>query len=131
MPTTGLSVERALELVADDRTDVLLKSLSSKTRREILVLLAAGVESEAAACCGANEVCALTFARVLGVSSATISHHMKVLTDAGLVSAEKRGLWAYYRLKGDPLSELGQILNTLAACAALQAGCETEAGGPE
>jgi ArsR family transcriptional regulator len=45
-----------------------------------------------------RELCACEIQASLGVSHATVSHHMGVLLDAGLVTAERRGKWAYYRL---------------------------------
>jgi ArsR family transcriptional regulator len=49
-------------------------------------------------------VCDLTAA--FGLSQPTISHHLRVLRDAGLVTAEKRGTWAYYRLVPDAVEPL-------------------------
>jgi len=44
------------------------------------------------------ELCACEIQAALGVTHATVSHHMAVLTDAGWVRAERRGKWMYYRL---------------------------------
>ena len=46
----------------------------------------------------------------LGLSQPTVSHHLKVLNDAGFVSREKRGTWAYYRLVPEALSILRAAL---------------------
>ncbi len=45
-----------------------------------------------------RELCACEIQASLGVSHATVSHHMGVLVGAGLVASERRGKWAYYRL---------------------------------
>ncbi len=57
-------------------------------------------------------VCEIQTAFDLG--QPTISHHLKVLREVGLVTVERRGLWAYYSLRRDALSDLAQDLLTLA-----------------
>lgn len=81
-----------------DRTDLIFKALASKPRRDILMLLASGSGADAARCCTADEVCACVFAEKLGLGAPTVSHHMKALIEAGLITSSKRGLWVYYRL---------------------------------
>jgi ArsR family transcriptional regulator, arsenate/arsenite/antimonite-responsive transcriptional repressor len=72
-----------------------LKVLADPTRLAILDFLRAPVES----CCSRDDgVCACDLETFLGVSQPTVSHHMKQLVDAGLVTAEKRGRWVYYAL---------------------------------
>ena len=80
-----------------DRTDLIFKALASGVRREIITILATSSGPDTERCCG-DEVCACTFTERLGLGAPTVSHHMKTLLDAGLVTAEKRGLWVYYRL---------------------------------
>jgi biotin operon repressor len=46
-----------------------------------------------------GELCACEIQAALGLSHATVSHHMAVLTSAGLVTARRRGKWMYYRLR--------------------------------
>jgi ArsR family transcriptional regulator len=55
---------------------------------------------------GADEVCVCDLTAAFGLSQPTISHHLRVLRDAGLVTAEKRGTWAYYRLVPDAVEPL-------------------------
>src|SRR3954470_22391812 len=50
------------------------------------------------AAAGGEEVCACDLTDVSGRSQPTVSHHMKILFDAGLIEREKRGLWVWYRL---------------------------------
>jgi ArsR family transcriptional regulator len=45
------------------------------------------------------------------LSQPTVSHHLKVLRDAGIVESERQGLWAYYYVRNDALDELSQWLS--------------------
>ncbi len=54
----------------------------------------------------AGEVCACDLAEPVGKSQPTVSHHMKLLHDAGLVRREKRGTWVWYSVNTDGLAEL-------------------------
>ena len=58
----------------------------------------------------AGEVCACDFVEPLGRSQPTISHHLKVLADAGLVTGDKRGRWVWYRLESSRLHALSGVL---------------------
>jgi ArsR family transcriptional regulator, arsenate/arsenite/antimonite-responsive transcriptional repressor len=75
------------------------KVLADPHRLQLLTMIASTEE----AC-----VCDLTDA--VGLTQPTVSHHLKVLNDAGFVSREKRGTWAYYRLVPDALSILRAAL---------------------
>lgn len=75
------------------------RALSDPTRVAIVNRLAATDE-----CC----VCDLNAA--FDLSQPTISHHLKVLRDAGLVESSRRGTWAYYRLVPDAVGELRHTL---------------------
>jgi ArsR family transcriptional regulator, arsenate/arsenite/antimonite-responsive transcriptional repressor len=59
---------------------------------------------------GGAEVCACDLTDVSGRSQPTVSHHMKILVDAGLVDREKRGLWVWYRLVPSRLDALRAVL---------------------
>jgi ArsR family transcriptional regulator, arsenate/arsenite/antimonite-responsive transcriptional repressor len=107
---------RVQNLTADERTDLVFKALSSKPRREILTLLATGAGEGDARCCSPDEVCACVFVERLGLGAPTVSHHMKALIDAGLVSGEKRGSWVYYRLQVDAVQRLSSELVALVGC---------------
>ena|SRR5215210_2261132 len=74
------------------------KALSDPTRLAIVNQLAASGE-----CC----VCNL---EPLGLSQPTISHHLKILRDAGLVESSRRGTWAYYRLVPETVGALAFAL---------------------
>ena len=56
------------------------------------------------------EACVCNLIEPLGLAQPTVSHHLKVLNDAGFVSREKRGTWAYYRLVPEALSILRAAL---------------------
>ena len=73
------------------------KALGDPTRVRLLSLIAAYDEREAC-------ICDLT--EPVGLSQPTVSHHMKQLADAGLVTREQRGKWAYYRIVDDALASL-------------------------
>jgi ArsR family transcriptional regulator len=51
-------------------------------------------------------VCVCDFTDSLALSQPTISHHLKVLRDAGLVESSRRGTWAYYRLVPEAIAQL-------------------------
>ena len=71
-----------------------LRVLAEPARLRLLSLIASRPETEAC-------VCELT--EPLGLSQPTVSHHLKVLHEAGILTREKRGRWAFYRLDPEPL----------------------------
>jgi len=79
----------------------MFKALGDPTRVRLLSLIAAQSGEEAC-------VCDLT--EPVGLSQPTVSHHMKQLVDAGLVTREQRGRWAYYRLVEGTLARLSEAL---------------------
>ena len=87
------------------------KALGDPTRLKILDLLKARGRS----CCdlvGRDEVglCACDVEREVGLSQASISHHMAILRRAGLVRAEKRGRWVYYARDEEGIAGLARAL---------------------
>ena len=58
----------------------------------------------------AGEVCACDLVEPSGRSQPTVSHHMKILVDAGLIEREKRGLWVWYRAVPARLDALRAVL---------------------
>ena len=88
--------------------DKTFKALSDPTRRQILELLRRGPKS-------AGEI-----SEQFGTSGATISHHLSVLKDAGLVSDEKRGKYIYYSLDTSVMEDIFAWLAGL--CGPQQAG---------
>ena len=59
----------------------------------------------------AGRVCVCELVPLFDLSQPTVSHHLKVLRDAGLVDCERRGLWAYYYVTPDSLKELSAWLS--------------------
>jgi len=100
-----------------EQVDAVFKALASRPRREILRVLATSGTAADGTCC-AQEVCACVFAEKLGLGAPTVSHHMKALTDAGLVSGTKRGLWVYYRLVPEAFAPLVAEFSSYAAASA-------------
>ena len=96
-PVTGgvLSVQDATDLAG------IFKALGDPTRVRLLSLIAASRGGEAC-------ICDLT--DPVGLSQPTVSHHMKQLVEAGLVTREQRGKWAYYAVVPATLTALGQAL---------------------
>lgn len=99
---TGCCTPGAPPLSADAREDLAgrFKALADPTRVAIVNMLA-----------GAEEVCVCVFANELGLSQPTISHHLRILREAGLVQARKAGTWAYYRLVPETVVELAGALS--------------------
>ena len=59
----------------------------------------------------AGQVCVCELVPLFDLSQPTVSHHLKVLRDAGVVGSERRGLWAYYYVAPDALEELSAWLS--------------------
>jgi ArsR family transcriptional regulator len=59
----------------------------------------------------AGKVCVCELTPLFDVSQPTVSHHLKVLRDTGLVGVERRGLWAYYYVNPKAVKELGKWLS--------------------
>lgn len=60
----------------------------------------------------AGEVCVCELVPLFDLAQPTVSHHLKVLREAGIVGSERRGLWAYYYVDPDALEELSAWLST-------------------
>jgi ArsR family transcriptional regulator len=58
----------------------------------------------------AGELCVCVLTPEFDVSQPTMSHHLKVLREAGLVESERRGRWAYYRVRSEALQQLARTL---------------------
>jgi ArsR family transcriptional regulator, arsenate/arsenite/antimonite-responsive transcriptional repressor len=80
-----------------------LRVVADPARLRLLGLIASRPETEAC-------VCELT--GPLGLSQPTVSHHLKVLHEAGVLDREKRGRWVFYRLNPEPLGLLRRALGT-------------------
>ena len=87
-----------------EQVAALLKALADPVRLRIMSLVAAHAGGEAC-------VCDITDAFEL--SQPTISHHLKVLHELGLLDREKRGVWVHYRVNADALRSVGACLGTM------------------
>ncbi len=78
-----------------------LKALADPARLRLLSLIQAQPDGEACVC---------HLVEPLGLSQATVSHHLKALLNAGLVAREQRGSWAYYRVEPEALESVRALL---------------------
>ena len=101
-PACGTSLVRE-PLGADDAVALAhtMKALADPARLRLLSIVAA---SEGAEAC----VCDLT--EPVGLSQPTVSHHLKVLTEAGFLTRSKRGTWVYYGLVPGALDSVSRLL---------------------
>ena len=91
-------------VLSDDEaasTATLFKALGDPARVLIVNLLASR----------GGEVCACEFEPALGLSQPTVSHHLKRLTDAGLLDREQRGKWAYFSINPEAAARLAGLVD--------------------
>jgi ArsR family transcriptional regulator len=86
-----------------DQIAPLLKALADPVRLRLMSLVASHDGGEACVCDLGDE---------FDLSQPTISHHLKVLHDAGLLDRDKRGVWVYYRARTDALANLGALIGS-------------------
>jgi ArsR family transcriptional regulator len=82
---------------------VLLKAVADEYRLRILATLART----------SHEACVCDFTDGLPLNQPTVSHHLRILRDAGLVMCERRGTWVYYRLAADALDRIQAALGSV------------------
>lgn len=92
--------ERPLTAEEAVRTAAMFKALSDPVRLRLFSLVASHEGGEACVCDISD----------VGVSQPTVSHHLKKLKDAGLLTSERRGTWVFYRVEPSVLAALGQTL---------------------
>jgi len=98
-----ISAEQAPRLAA------LFKALADPVRLRLLSMIASHE---------GGEICVCDLTDEFEVSQPTVSHHLRVLREAGLVQADRRGVWAYYRLVPETVQALAGIFDTAPAAAA-------------
>ena len=86
-----------------DQVAPLLKALADPVRLRLMSLIASHAGGEACVC---------DLVDAFELSQPTISHHLKVLHDSGLLSREKRGVWVYYRARTEALTGLGTLIGS-------------------
>ncbi|HEX6953905.1 MAG TPA: metalloregulator ArsR/SmtB family transcription factor [Agromyces sp.] len=97
------------ETIEPDQADLLarkLKALADPTRLRLISIVAASEHDEACVC---------DLIEPVGLSQPTVSHHLKILMEAGFLTRTKRGTWAYYKLVPGALGELSQLLDVTAS----------------
>ena len=92
-PVTTLDADQAGDLAE------VLKVLADPARLRIIAMLA-----------NTDEVCACDLTAPLGLSQPTVSHHVKVLREAGFVESDRRGKWVYHRLSPGRLEQVRSAL---------------------
>ena len=85
-----------IERVQAERMAVVAKALGDPIRMQLVDVLRKN----------AGNVCVCELVPLFDLSQPTVSHHLKVLRDAGIVGSERRGLWAYYYVEPDAVKEL-------------------------
>ncbi len=109
--------------LSPEQADRVFRALASAQRREILRFIAratgcgASVADSACRTTGpVPDVCACRIVEHLGLAASTISHHMALLRDAGLVTARKDGTWVHYALRREVVSAAaGEVAGLSAA----------------
>lgn len=90
-----------LERAQAERTAKVAKALGDPIRMQLVDVLKKH----------AGKVCVCELVPLFGLSQPTVSHHLKVLREAGIVGTERRGLWAYYYVNSEALEELSEWLS--------------------
>ncbi len=90
-------------ITSDEATQLatIFRVLGEPARLQLLSLIAAQPS---------GEVCACELVETLGLSQPTVSHHLKVMYEAGLLAKERRGTWIYYRIVSEQLGALRTVL---------------------
>ncbi|MCJ1709367.1 MULTISPECIES: metalloregulator ArsR/SmtB family transcription factor [Microbacteriaceae] len=78
-----------------------LKAMADPARLRLVSIVASSAT---------GEVCVCDFTEPVGLSQPTVSHHLKILVDAGILAREKRGTWAYFSLVPGALDSLAGML---------------------
>ncbi|KAB2590392.1 ArsR/SmtB family transcription factor [Streptomyces arboris] len=92
--------ERPLTAEEAERTAVMFKALADPVRLRLFSSVASHEGGEACVCDISD----------VGVAQPTVSHHLKKLKEAGLLSSERRGTWVYYRVEPTVLAAMGAFL---------------------
>lgn len=97
----GISVEGGMSREESERSAALLKAVADPVRLRLLSAIRAT---------DAGEACVCDLTELVGLAQPTVSHHLKVLVEAGLLERERRGTWAWFRLLPARLDEVRAIL---------------------
>ena len=95
--------QAALDARQADALAPMFKALGDPVRLRLLSMIASA---------GGGEVCVCDLIGEFALTGPTISHHLKVLREAGLVHSDRRGTWVYYRLVPGALAVMGRLVAT-------------------
>ena len=95
---------------------VICKALSDENRIRVLEMLRSG------------EKCACKLLEELNITQPTLSHHMKILCDSGLVNGRKEGKWMHYSIHSEGVGKAGRMMQSLLAPNDPAADCGCEEG---
>src|SRR6187200_3267586 len=84
-----------------DRLSRVLKAAADPVRLQLVSIIKSS-----------GEACACDLNEPVGLSQPTVSHHLKVLTEAGLIRREQRGLWAWFSVNPDRLHDLSDLFSS-------------------
>lgn len=94
--------EAALDATQAETLAPMFKALGDPIRLRLLSMIASAQE---------GEICVCDLTPAFGVSGPTISHHLKVLREAGLIAGDRRGTWVWYRPLPEAMRSLAAVLN--------------------
>ena len=97
--------------MTEEKVSIICKALGDSNRLKITVLLTQG------------EKCACELLEKFDITQPTLSHHMKVLADAGLVTFRKDGKNTYYQINCDTFSEYREFINEISCCSGNRTCC--------
>jgi ArsR family transcriptional regulator len=109
MEAVECSAPLAAETLSNDEataTAELFRALADPARVRIVNLIATSGEP----------VCACHLNAPVGLSQPTVSHHLKLLVDAGLLAREQRGKWAHFSLRREAIEKLAAVADLKGAC---------------
>jgi ArsR family transcriptional regulator, arsenate/arsenite/antimonite-responsive transcriptional repressor len=95
---------QALDADQAARLAPMFKALGDPVRLRLMSMIAS-----------ADEICACDLTGAFDVSGPTISHHLRVLREAGLIDGDRRGTWVYYRALPEAMQQLGTLLDVTPA----------------
>ena len=98
--------------LTDKKIAQIFKALSDENRVQIMKLLRTG------------EKCACKLLEELNISQPTLSHHMKILCDTGIVSGRKEGKWTHYSICCDGVRRIRGLMKELLSAESIPADCE-------
>ncbi len=93
------------------RTATMFKAFCDENRLQILSLLQGG------------EKCACKLLEEMQITQPTLSHHMKILCDAGVVVSRKEGKWMHYSISEDGVESVKEYLDTFVRCSSNEKSC--------